>query len=140
MISAACPARRARECDPHINEETTMPKTRITATLIAASLGAFGAHSARADEWTGEDKKLHAIGGGAIALAMTAQTGSSLKGFAWGCGAGVAKEAFDATGQGQVSGKDLVVTCLAAAAGAGAGRFFIAPTNGGARVAVALKF
>lgn len=117
-----------------------MAKTNILATLIAASLGAFGAHSAKADEWTGEDKTAHAIGGGTIALAMTAQTGSSLKGFAWGCGAGAAKEVFDATGQGQVSGKDLVVTCLAAAAGAGAGRLFIAPTNGGVKVAVALKF
>ncbi len=86
-----------------------MPKTHITATLIAASLGAFGAHSAKADEWTGEDKTAHALGGSVIALAMTAQTGSSLKGFVWGCGAGIAKEAFDATGQGQVSGKDLVV-------------------------------
>lgn len=117
-----------------------MTKTHIIATLIAATLGAFCAHGAKADEWTGEDKTAHAIGGGTIALAMTAQTGSAMKGFAWGCGAGVAKEAFDAAGQGQVSGKDLVVTCLAAAAGAGAGRFFVAPTNGGARVTMALKF
>lgn len=117
-----------------------MPKTRIITTLISATLGAFCAHGARSDEWTGEDKKLHAIGGGAIALAMTAQAGSPAKGFAWGCGAGVAKEAFDAMVMGQVSSKDLVVTCLAAAAGAGAGRFFIQPTNGGARVTMALKF
>lgn len=117
-----------------------MPKTRIIAPLIAAALGAFGAHSAKADGWTGEDKTAHALGGGVIAIAMTVQTGSAMKGFAWGCGAGVAKEAFDATGQGYVSGKDLVVTCLAAAAGAGVGRFFIAPTNGGVKVAAALKF
>ena len=93
-----------------------------------------------ADEWTGEDKKLHAIGGAAIALAMTAQTGSSLTGFAWGCGAGVAKEVFDSTGQGQVSGKDLIVTCAGAAVGAGAGRFFITKIDGGIKLSFAARF
>ncbi len=93
---------------------------------LAAMAAIFVCSTAQADDWTGEDKKLHAIGGGVIALAMTAQTGSAWAGFKYGCGAGLAKEAFDATGQGEVSAKDLIVTCLGAGVGAGSG-FVLVP-------------
>lgn len=108
---------------------------RLITLSAAITLGAFAAHTARADDWTGADKNLHAIGGAAIGIAAAAQTGSAWAGFRWGCGAGVAKEIFDATGQGEPSAKDLIVTCAAAGLGATVGkRVFVRPTKGGAEV------
>lgn len=96
---------------------------RINTAIVAITMLACSA--AQADEWNGEDKNLHALGGGVIALAMTAQTGNAYTGFKYGCGAGVAKELFDATGQGEVSAKDLLITCLGASVGAGSGLILV---------------
>jgi hypothetical protein len=115
-----------------------MNRPAIIAMAIAA--GAFASH-ARADEWTGEDKTLHAIGGAAIGLAMAAQTGSAWAGFRWGCGVGAAKELFDAAGQGTPSAKDLIVTCAAAGLGSAVGkRVFARPTNRGAELILYMQF
>jgi uncharacterized protein YfiM (DUF2279 family) len=85
--------------------------------IIALSI-AFAVTTAQADEWTGPDKTIHFVGGAAIAAAVTAATRDEWKGFAAGTALGLAKEAYDATGRGQVSGKDFVVTMLGAYVGA----------------------
>lgn len=89
----------------------------MNRTLVAAALACI-AFSAHADEWTGRDKNLHFAGGAAIATAVTAATGNEWHGFLAGTAAGLAKEVHDATGRGQVSGKDFAVTALGAFAGA----------------------
>lgn len=77
------------------------------------------------DSWTGYDKKLHFLGGAAIAAGVAVHTGDPWKGFYAGAAAGVLKEALDATGTGNVSGRDLVVTVIGAAVGASGSRLVI---------------
>lgn len=70
------------------------------------------------------------VAGSVIALAATAQTRDPWKGFAWGAGAGLAKELLDANSSGQCSAKDLAVTVLGAAIGAGLGaRIIVTPRS-----------
>jgi uncharacterized protein YfiM (DUF2279 family) len=85
--------------------------------IIALTL-ALAATTAHADEWTGKDKQLHFVGGAAIAAAVTAATRDEWAGFAAGTASGLLKEVYDATGRGQVSGKDFAVTMLGAYVGA----------------------
>lgn len=81
--------------------------------------------SAPRDSWTGQDKALHFGLGAAIAAGVGVHTGDPWKGFYAGAAAGVLKEALDATGTGQVSGRDLVVTVLGAAVGASGSKLVI---------------
>jgi uncharacterized protein YfiM (DUF2279 family) len=102
--------------------------------IIAAAMLATAA--AHADEWTGRDKELHFVGGAAIAAAVTAATGNEWHGFLVSAGVGLAKEAYDSTGRGQVSGKDFAVTALGALIGAKATGWAIAPN----RITYTMKF
>lgn len=69
------------------------------------------------------DKRLHAIAGGVVAGVtaeyVTWKTGNRLVGAAAGCAAalvaGVAKEAYDATGRGHVDRRDVVATAVGGA-------------------------
>lgn len=70
-------------------------------TAIFAAALAMTAHPAAADT---DDKTLHALAGTAI-YAATGSVGACAL-------AGVAKEAFDATGSGQVEAADVVATVL----------------------------
>lgn len=87
----------------------------MKTALLALSLLCTAAH---ADEWTGKDKQLHFVGGVAVAAAVTAATGDEWKGFIASTAVGFAKEVYDSTGRGQVSGKDFAVTALGAFVGA----------------------
>lgn len=96
-----------------------MKLNRLEIKLLAACvLYAAVVSCAYADEWTGRDKEIHFVGGAAVAAAVTAATGNEWHGFLAGTGAGLAKEVYDSTGRGQVSGKDFVVTALGALVGA----------------------
>lgn len=131
-MAAAAPEKPETQAAP---AATTGAAMKTVIAILLAAAGTLNADTARADEWHGDDKTLHAIGGGVIGLAMATHTGSAWSGAKWGCAAGAAKEAFDATGQGEVSAKDLIVTCVAAGAGAVAGkRIFVRPIKGGAEV------
>ena len=76
--------------------------------LLVASLVCCGA--AQADSWTGRDKTLHAIGGAAIGVAVTATTGVSKYGCVAATSVGVAKEIYDGR---RFSVKDAIVTAAA---------------------------
>lgn len=113
---------------------------RLIAVLIGAMAAAILLDPAKADEWHGEDKQLHLLAGWGIANAATLQTASPLQGFAWGCGAGAAKELFDMTGQGDPSVKDFVVTCLGAGLGSGTGWLLLPAERRGAQVLYRKEF
>ena len=82
------------------------------------------------DRWTGVDKGMHFVAGGAIAMGVTAQTGSETKGFLAGAGVGILKEIADSRGSGHCSLQDAVVTALGAYVGAKAGRFVFERRDG----------
>jgi hypothetical protein len=119
---------------------------RHLSIALAIALGAACAHGARADEWTGADKQQHAAAGMAIAAGVSALSRDPLAGFVAGCGAGMAKELADAgrvfRAEAKATAKDLIVTCIGAAAGAASvaaadsllGRLQISPIRGGAQV------
>ena len=92
------------------------------------------------DSWHGEDKQMHAMAGGGIAFIATLQTGDPWKGFMYGAGAGLAKEAIDATGLGDCSLQDLAVTAIAAGVAAYTGGLFITHAQGRTMVAYAKTF
>jgi uncharacterized protein YfiM (DUF2279 family) len=97
-------------------------QTLAIATLLAAS-------SAYADEWTGNDKTQHAIGGAAIGAAITLATKSP----AWGCAAatavGAAKEIYDDrhSSKHTPSWKDFAVTAAAGCVASGLTGLVITP-------------
>ena len=91
---------------------TKLFKNIIAITLVSAAL------TANADEWTGRDKELHFLGGAAVAAVVTTATRNEWTGFAAGTAVGLAKEIYDSTGRGEVSGKDFVVNALGAFVGA----------------------
>jgi uncharacterized protein YfiM (DUF2279 family) len=100
-----------------------MKNTIIAAAIAAACLPAV------ADEWTGRDKDLHFAGGAAVAAAVTLATRDRDAGFWAGTAVGLAKEVYDSTGRGQVSGKDFVVTALGAYVGSRAAGWVITPRS-----------
>ena len=81
--------------------------------------------AAHADDWTGPDKGLHAVMSGTLAgtaytaLPMRDDGQRALASFAVVVALGVAKEAFDATTGGTVSGKDIAAGAAGAAVGVG---------------------
>lgn len=103
----------------------------IASIILATSADAkCTAH----DKWTGHDKQLHFIAGSAIALGVTAQTRDPWKGFAYGAGVGLVKEALDAGGSGTCSAQDLAITVIGAGVGAYfGGKLILAPNYIGYR-------
>ena len=84
-----------------------MKKILMMAALVAASF------SAKADEWHGRDKQLHAIGGAIVAGSVHQLTDSRWAGFVAGLAVGIGKEVADMHMPGHTpSLKDAVVTAL----------------------------
>lgn len=92
------------------------------------------------DHWRGDDKKMHALGGGGISFIATLHTADPWQGFLWGAGAGLAKEAIDATGQGDCSFQDFAVTAIAAGVSAYTGGLVVTRVQGRTLVAYATNF
>lgn len=100
---------------------------KILLLIGAVIVYAFVASSAHAkcitnDKWRGDDKQQHALAGLGIGYIATMQTKDPVEGFLWAAGIGAAKEAVDATGGGQCSLQDFLVTALAGGVGAGLGK------------------
>lgn len=92
------------------------------------------------DQWRGADKQLHALAGGGIAFAVTLHTADPWRGFLWGAGAGLAKEAIDAAGHGDCSLQDLAVTAAAAGVAAYTGGLIVTRVQGRTLVAYSTAF
>lgn len=92
------------------------------------------------DHWRGSDKQLHALAGGGIAFVATLQTADPWRGFLWGAGAGLAKEAIDAAGQGDCSLQDLAVTVAAAGIAAYTGGLIVTRVQNRTLVAYTRSF
>jgi hypothetical protein len=111
-----------------------MNRTAIIALAIAA--GAFASHARAAEPGT----DLHIAAGAVIASGTTLITGRPLLGFAAGCFADWAKEEYDRHNPPHVAtGKDIMATCLGAAAGAGAA-WVVLPRRDGVAVGYRLTF
>jgi putative lipoprotein len=88
----------------------------IKSILYVLFLLPFLAH---ADEWTGQDKALHFVGGAAVGAAVTLYTDRPAYGIAAGAAVGLAKELYDSQHRSThtPSTKDLLVTVIGAAVG-----------------------
>lgn len=104
-------------------------KKLLTLLLLVCSL------QAHADSWTGEDKKLHFGAGFVISSLVTLHTKDPWEGFKWGVIAGAVKEGLDATGAGEVSGKDFAITVLGSAIGAYTGGLIVSRNQGTTTIA-----
>ena len=115
--------------------------TWVKLAALAAMIGlAGGVTEARADEWTGPDKRMHLAAGALIAAPVSAATDSWRAGAAAGCAVGVLKEINDMRSPGHTpSYKDAVVTCVGAAVGAQIG-VMVAPIKGGVFVGKSWSF
>lgn len=100
----------------------------ILAVSAAAILVSFcapaPAHAkcTASDKWRGPDKVLHAQAGAMIGAVGALNNGSFSEGVAWAAIAGAGKELADATGAGQCSLQDFLVTIAGGALGAGLGK------------------
>lgn len=92
------------------------------------------------DSWRGSDKQLHLLAGGGVAFVATLQTGYPWRGFAWGAGASLAKEAIDATGHGDCSLQDLAVGVVGAGLAAYTGGLIVTRVHGRTLVAYTTSF
>lgn len=110
----------------------------IAGLVFAWSPAVAGCRSS--DQWRGSDKQLHALAGGGIAFAVTLHTADPWRGFLWGAGAGLAKEAVDAAGQGDCSLQDLAVTVAAAGLAAYTGGVVVTRVQGRTLVAYSRSF
>lgn len=95
---------------------------------------------AHADEWTGSDKNKHFIAGAVAASAITYYTKDETRGFMYGAAIGLAKEIYDAAGNGDPSFKDFAVTALGAFVGAKITGLYIVPQKDGVFVGYNTKF
>ncbi len=95
--------------------------------IITTALCILTFNSAKADEWTGKDKKFHLAAGTAISSITTFYSKDSTLGFLVGTGAGVAKEVYDSQRNGDASGKDLAVTMIGAYIGSHITGLYIIP-------------
>jgi len=88
--------------------------TIVFALSVALLMGSCD--QARADEWTGRDKRLHALGGAMVAGSTAQLTGSRWQGFLAGSAVAIGKEIADMHMPGHTpSVKDAVVTLAGAA-------------------------
>jgi len=108
--------------------------------LISALLLSLACVTAQADSWTGPDKKLHLGAGFVISSLITMHTKDRETGFYAGTIAAAGKELIDATGAGQVSGKDFAVTVIGAAIGSYLGGLIVTHSQGNTTVAYATRF
>lgn len=100
-------------------------KTEALAALLALTITA-----ASADQWTGQDKTQHAIGGFAIGSLTTALTKSKTAGCLAGSAVGALKEVADSrSDKHTASGKDFAVTAIASCLGAQFSGLFISPNR-----------
>lgn len=111
----------------------------LTVLLLALCMPAAAGCRAN-DHWRGGDKQLHAVVGGGIALVTTLHTADPWRGFLYGAGAGLVKEAIDATGQGDCSLQDLAVTVAAAGIAAYTGGLIVTRVQGRTLVAYTRSF
>jgi uncharacterized protein YfiM (DUF2279 family) len=99
--------------------------------ILVLAIMAHGALTsyAHADEWVGQDKTLHFLGGAAVGAAVTIATQRRDYGIAAGVGVGLVKELYDAQNRDKhtPSIKDFAVTVAGAALGAYAGGWIITP-------------
>lgn len=114
----------------------------LIAALMAAcaSANAIERKCTTSDLWRGPDKTKHALGGAAIASAVTLATQEPHYGFAAGVLAALAKEARDRRGHGTCSLQDAAVTIAGAAAGAYGTAWLILPQRKGFQVAFVKTF
>ncbi len=115
-------------------------KRAAAACALLFACATAGAGCRPGDAWRGEDKRLHFAGGAFISTVVTMHTGDPMTGFLAGTAAGVVKEAADAGGLGQCSGKDLLVTVAGAALGAWAGHIVVTRVQGRTTVAYVAQF
>ena len=96
----------------------------LVAMIVVYAFVASSAHAKciTNDKWRGDDKAQHALAGMGIGYIATMQTKDPVEGFLWAAGIGAAKEAIDATGGGQCSLQDFLVTAAAGGIGAGLGK------------------
>lgn len=112
----------------------------LAALLCALLVGQANAGCRPKDSWHGEDKQLHVLAAGGIAFIGTLHTGDPWKGFQYGAGAALLKEAIDATGLGDCSVKDLAVGVAAAAVASYTGGLIVTRVQGRTLVAYATTF
>lgn len=113
---------------------------RPLALLLLAAAPAFAGPCIKNDAWTGPDKTKHAVGGAAIASAVTLATRNPHAGFAAGVAVALAKEAYDRRGHGTCSFQDAAVTVAGAAAGAYGTAWIFLPKKDGLSVAYSKAF
>jgi uncharacterized protein YfiM (DUF2279 family) len=111
-------------------------KKSVFIALSIASMSVF------ADEWTGQDKTQHALGGAAIGAAVTAFSGRWEHGCAAATAIGVAKELYDSQHRSRhtPSAKDAIVTAVAGCLAAKGTSMIIVPTKNGAMVSYKFAF
>ena len=112
---------------------------RVFVVLVFATSPVFAKCRAN-DSWHGTDKQLHFGGGAVIATLITVHTANPWAGFYTGAAAGLLKEAIDATGAGDCSAQDLLVTMAGSALGAYTGSVIVTRLQGRTLVAYAKTF
>ena len=111
-----------RLCDWVADNTRTILLLCVAFFVYTVIVSAAHAKCITNDKWRGDDKAQHALAGLGIGYIATMQTKDPMTGFLWAAGIGAAKEAVDATGGGQCSLQDLLVTALAGGVGAGLGK------------------
>lgn len=111
----------------------------ILFLFTVATTDSFAKCSAT-DLWSGDDKKLHLLAGIGIASIVTTYANDPMTGFYAATTVGVAKEAYDAAGNGTCSLPDLLITVAGAAVGAYATHIFISHTRGQTTVSYSLSY
>ena len=116
--------------------------TMLLIVVVSMVFSCAPAHSkCRAnDSWHGTDKQLHFGGGAVIATLITVHTADPWTGFYTGAGTGLLKEAVDATGAGDCSLQDFLITTAGAALGAYTGSVIVTRLQGRTLVAYAKTF
>lgn len=138
-------AHRIEPVRKHYTEANAPQNTRVPTWIKLAALAALiglagGVTEARAESWTGPDKRLHLAAGALVAAPVSMLTDSWGAGAAAGCAVGVAKEISDMRSPGHTpSYRDAVVTCVGAAVGAQLG-VMVAPVKGGVWVGKSWSF
>lgn len=113
----------------------------LIAALLCALLAGQASAGCRAnDRWHGDDKQQHVLAAGGIAFIATLHTADPWRGFLWGAGVSAAKEAIDATGQGDCTLQDLAVGVIAAGVAAYTGGLIVTRVQGRTLVAYSTTF
>lgn len=104
---------------------------RILVLVLALLCSPVYAKCIASDAWTGRDKKQHLMVGAFAGTAGTMVFKDPHKGFLLGAGIGLAKELYDARGNGTCSFQDFAVTALGAAGGAYGTAWLVLPRKNG---------